>query len=292
MDWSSGFAERVQRDVPLAQRTWYGLGGPARYFFSPAGVEELREALACAQRGGEAVRVLGAGANLLVRDEGFAGLVIRLDAPAFTRVVFEDTRVIVGGGAELMPLARDCALRGLAGLETLAGIPATIGGALVMNAGGKFGQIADVVESATLMDRAGTVREVPAGELGFGYRHSDIGDRIVLHATLRLRREPADEVLARFHEIWRFKKESQPMAAHSAGCVFRNPPGASAGKLIDEAGLKGAACGRARVSDVHGNFIVADVGATARDVLALVDHVRATVAARTGVALELEIDVW
>ncbi|HRX86581.1 MAG TPA: UDP-N-acetylmuramate dehydrogenase [Phycisphaerae bacterium] len=292
MDWSNGFAERVQRDVPLAGRTWYGLGGAARYFFSPADVDELREVLACARRAGHAVRVLGAGANLLVRDEGFDGLVLRLDAPAFTRVVYEETRVTAGGGTDLMQLARDCAYRGLAGLEALAGIPASVGGAVVMNAGGRFGQIADVVTSAALMDRDGTVADVSAEQLQFGYRHSAVGERIVLHATMTLRREPADDVVARFHENWRYKKASQPMAAHSAGCVFRNPPGDSAGRLIDQAGLKGAACGRARVSDVHGNFIVAEEGATARDVLGLVEHVQAEVMARTGVKLELEIDVW
>jgi len=292
MDWCNGFAERVLRDEPLAGRTWYGLGGAARYLFSPASVEELREVLACARRAGLPVRVLGAGANLLVRDQGFDGLVIRLDSSAFTRVVYEDERVIAGGGADLMQLARDCAYRGLAGLETLAGIPATIGGAIVMNAGGKFGQIADAVESVTLMDRNGTHREFPAEDLRFGYRSSAVGDRIVLHAALRLRRAQVDEVRSRFHDIWRFKKASQPMAAHSAGCVFRNPPGESAGRLIDQAGLKGATVGRARVSDMHGNFIVADAGAKAADVLALAEYVRAEVIAKKGVQLELEIDVW
>jgi UDP-N-acetylmuramate dehydrogenase len=292
MDWCNGFAERVLCDEPLACRTWYGLGGAARYLFSPANVDELREVLACAQRAGLPVRVLGAGANLLVRDEGFEGLVIRLDAPAFTRVGYEGERVIAGGGVELMQLARDCSCRGLSGLEALAGIPATIGGAIVMNAGGKFGQIADVVESATLLERDGTARGVPAEDMQFGYRTSAVGGRIVLCAVLRLRRAPVDEVRARFHEIWRFKKESQPMAAHSAGCVFRNPPGESAGRLIDQAGLKGTSIGRARVSEVHGNFIVADAGATSAEVLTLVDHVRNTVLAHKGIKLELEIDVW
>lgn len=292
MDWFNGWAERLRQNVPLADLTWFKLGGAARYFFSPEDEEELRAVLRAAHEARVPVRVLGGGANLLVRDEGFEGLVLRLDAPAFTQVEFIATGVRAGGGVDLMELARDCAFRGRAGLECMAGIPGTVGGAIRMNAGGKFGAIAEVVERVWLMDRAGEVVELTKAELEFGYRRSAVGERIVLAADLRLTRKSPSETKARFHEIWRFKKNSQPMAAHSAGCMFKNPKGDAAGRLIEACGLKGFQLGKARVSPQHANFIVADEGATATDVLRLAEHVRDTVRAHTGIELEREVEVW
>ena len=292
MDWCNGLSERVQRDVPLAGLTRFGLGGRARYMFSPRDEAELSGVVRSATEAAVPLRVLGGGANVLIRDDGFDGLVIRLDAPSFTAVRYEGSRVIAGGGADLMKLARDCAYRGLAGLECMAGIPGTVGGAVRMNAGGRFGEIASVVESVRLVDRAGRVEVVKGEELGFGYRRSNVGDRTVVEAVLRLESQPAEKVKQRFHEIWRVKSESQPMADHSAGCMFKNPPGDSAGRLIDQAGLKGAEQGRARVSERHANFIVADAGASAADVYALAERVRAQVLELFGEQLEYEIDVW
>ncbi len=292
MDCSNGFAERLRRDVPLAELTWFKLGGAARYMFSPTSVDELRAAWHYARQQGWPVRVLGGGANLLVADEGFDGLVLRLDAPAFTGVRVDGDRVHVGGGADLMRLARDVSYRGFAGLEFLAGIPGTVGGAVRMNAGGKYGAMSDVVESATLLAPDGAVCTLPADALSFGYRHSALGDRIVLEAVLRVAADDAAVVKSRFQQIWQEKKNAQPMAEHCAGCIFKNPPGESAGRLIDQAGLKGLAEGRARVSPVHGNFIVADAGAQAGDVLALIERVRAGVKEHAGVDLELEIEIW
>ena len=292
MDWSSEFADRIRENVPLAERTWFKLGGPARYLFSPADVGELRCVLGPAQQASMEVAVLGGGANLLVCDDGFDGLVIRLDEPAFTSVRYDGERVAVGAGADLMELSRDCSCRGLSGLEGLAGIPGTVGGAVAMNAGGRFGQFGDVVETVELIERSGRRCVLSAAEMEFAYRTSAVGDRIVIGAVLHLKRQDPGLVNRKFREVWELKKNSQPLAAHSAGCIFKNPPGESAGRLIDLAGMKGATCGRARVSEMHGNFIVADEGATAGDVLALLEQVRQTVQARTGVTLELEINVW
>lgn len=292
MDSSNGFVERIRRNAPLAELTWFKLGGPARYMFSPADIVELQAALRWAADHGLGLRVLGGGANLLVRDAGFDGLVLRLDAPAFTEVRYHGERVTAGAGADLMALTRDCAYRGLSGIECLAGVPGTVGGAVRMNAGGRYGQIGDVVESVRLMERTGRILVLPAGELDFAYRRSAVGERIVIEATLQLVSLPVDEVKSRFQEIWAWKKDSQPMAAHCAGCMFKNPVGDSAGRLIEFAGLKGVTRGRARVSERHGNFIVADEGATAGDVLALVEQVQACVREKTGVKLELEVDVW
>lgn len=282
----------VRRDVALAEMTWFGLGGSARYFVSPLSRDHLCDVLGFAADQGLRVRVLGGGANVLVRDDGFDGLVIRLDREAFCSVDFEGETVIAAGGADLMLLSRDCAQMGLGGLEFMAGIPGTVGGAVTMNAGGRYGQFSDVLAWVELMDRTGCVRRVTPDQLDFGYRRSNVGDRIVLGAALRLKRTPKSESVARFQRIWREKKESQPFADHSAGCTFKNPPGQIAGRLIEQAGLKGASMGRARVSDRHANFIVADRGAVASDVLALADMVRDRVKRKTGVVLEMEVDVW
>lgn len=292
MLWSDEFADRLRENAPLGELTWFKLGGCARYMFSPSSEGELRDALRAAGEAEIEVRVLGGGANLLVRDDGFDGLVIRLDSPAFQAVEYDGTRVIAGGGADLMMLARDCAGRGLAGFECLAGVPGTVGGAIRMNAGGKYGSISDTVRSVRLMDTDGTTIDVRSRVLGFGYRSSLVGRRIVLGATFELSQEDAESVKERFHRIMGEKKASQPMAAHCAGCMFKNPAGESAGRLIDIAGLKGATAGKARVSELHGNFIVADDGATASDVLTLAQRVQTSVREQTGIDLEMEVEVW
>jgi len=292
MDWLNGFDGRLDSNVSLSDLTWFRLGGPAACVLSPRDEDQLADLVRRAQTQGVPWRVLGHGANVLVSDAGVDGIVIRLDEPAFTRIHLEGEVVTAGGGADLMKLGNACADGGLAGLECMAGIPGTVGGAVRMNAGGRFGAVSDCLESIRVMRPAGVVETLPRARVGFGYRHSDLDRGIVLSARFRLHGEPAVQVKARIKEYWRLKKESQPIAAHSAGCIFKNPPGDSAGRLIDRAGLKGRTRGHARVSERHANFIVADEGATATDVLGLVDEIRGTVQEKFGVRLELEIDVW
>jgi len=292
MGWLEEGDHGADRDVPLAGLTWFGLGGRARWLAHPADPADLGRLLQQALASGIPVKILGGGANVLVRDDGFDGIVVRLDQGAFRRVVFDGERVHAGAGADLMPLVRDCCRRGLAGLEGLAGIPGTVGGALHMNAGGRFGDISRCVETVDVIDTDGQPRQLSPAEVGFAYRRTNLGGRTVTGTTLRLSRDHPNTVYARFREYWRIKKEAQPLADHSAGCVFTNPPGDSAGRLIDSAGLKGTRCGGARVSDRHANFIVADEGATATDVLRLIERIRQTVRRQHGTELELEIDVW
>jgi UDP-N-acetylmuramate dehydrogenase len=293
----------IQHDVPLADRTWFKLGGSARNFCAPKDVKELRSVLKWAGETGAEIRVLGGGANLLVRDGSVDGLVLSLGQPAFCRVDIDDTGiddtriegsvlVKAGAGVDLMQLSRDCSHRGLAGLECLAGIPGSVGGAIAMNAGGRFGCIGDAVERVRLIDSTGVIVDCDAQTMQFGYRRSKLGDRLVIGAVLKLRQEATADVKKRFQDNWRFKKESQPLAAHSAGCVFKNPEGHSAGQLIDAAGLKGLRRGQARVSEVHGNFIVADEGACASEVLDVIEHVRSAVEAHSGIWLDTEIAIW
>lgn len=272
--------------------TWFRLGGTARWLYRPHDVADL--SAFCARARSESVpwKILGCGANVLVRDDGFDGVVIRLDQPAFRDVHWCDDGVEVGAGVELMPLAKKCAAMGYSGLEAMAGIPATIGGAVRMNAGGRFGDFGSAVREIRVLDRGGSIQTWNQERIGFGYRHSDIEDRVVLWARLELRPDDPDKTQAMFTDFFEQKKATQPLADHSAGCIFKNPPGASAGAMIDRAGLKGTASGRAKVSERHANFIVADRGATSSDVLRLIDIVRERVFDAYGTRLETEIDIW
>ena len=292
MTWSSDFNGMLEQDVPLADMTWYKLGGNARWVATPGSIDELSAVCRRASKGGIAVRTLGRGANVLVRDDGFDGVVIRLDAGCFKAVRYDGPIVHAGGGVDLMELAHQTARFGLAGLDVLAGIPGSVGGAIRMNAGGRFGRISDVVIEATIMDLQGEQRTLSNDELQFGYRTSAVGRNIVVSATLELREEDPKDTLARFHQVWRLKKESQPMADKSAGCIFKNPNGYAAGALIDQAGLKGTRVGNAKISERHANFIVAKRDARSRDILELIDIARTRVREQFGVDLELEIDVW
>jgi UDP-N-acetylmuramate dehydrogenase len=293
----------VEADAHIGAMTWFGVGGRADFLVRPQTVEALATlARRCAQSV-VPLRTLGSGANLLVADEGVDGVVVKLDAPCFAGVDFNARgpveAVRAHAGADLMRLVRDSAQRGLDGLWHLGGIPASVGGAVRMNAGGAFGDIAQAVHSVCAMSRHGDLSVHPASELGFGYRRSLIPpDSIVIWAALALQPGDPARIREQLHEVFAYKKRTQPMADHSAGCMFRNPTDpataqrVSAGKLIDEAGLKGATEGGAFVSTRHGNFIGVHPQASATDVLRLVDRVRTRVHERSGVRLEREVVVW
>lgn len=292
MDWLSEYAAQTERDAPLARLTWFGLGGAARFLVHPRSVEELSAIVARAHEEEMPLKVLGAGANVLIRDDGFDGVVVRLDQPAFNHTEIRGTRVDVGAGVELMSASKKISGLGLSGLECMAGIPATVGGAVRMNAGGRFGEFGAAVREVTMLRRDGTVETWGRERIGFGYRKSAIGDCIVLSARLELTPGDPKTCAERYAEYTEYKKSTQPLAAHSAGCIFKNPPGESAGALIDRAGLKGTRMGGASVSTRHANFIVADAGTTSADVIRLVDHVRDRVRDAFGTELEVEIDIW
>ena len=292
MNWWSEFENRIECDVPLGRHTWFRVGGAARFLFRPSDAADLSALVQRARSEEISVKVLGSGANVLVSDEGFDGVVVRLDAPAFSFDKRLGTRLTAGAGVELMSLSRRCSEQGLAGLEGLAGIPATVGGAVRMNAGGRFGDIGTVVSEVELLRSDGVVERRTRDTLQFNYRKSNIGDGVVLSATLDLTQDDPARVSHQFEECFQYKKASQPLADRSAGCVFKNPQGNSAGALIDKAGLKGKAFGQAHVSEHHANFIVTDPGATASDVMNLIELIRNEVAEKFDIRLELEIDVW
>lgn len=295
----------IQHDAEI--HTWFGIGGGADRLARPRSIEELRACL----REDPSLRVLGDGANLLVDDDGVGELVVSLNDPAFTSWTIDQASSIVRvmAGANLPKLINECVRLGRAGIEGLGGIPATLGGALVMNAGGAFGQIADVVVRVHALDRAGKDVTLDRRQIDFSYRHSGLNDLILLSAELDL--PPADHkpLRLKLKEVMAYKSKSQPMAERSAGCVFKNPilprdidgigargTRVSAGMLIDRAGCKGLSVGEgkgASVSQRHANFIVTDPQhATARDVINLMALVRARVADALGVTIEPEVVVW
>lgn len=276
--------------------TTFKIGGPAKLFARPADVAQLQEITGVARRRKLPVLVLGAGSNILCDDAGCNALVVRLDAPAFTTVQAFGTRVIAGSGVPLARLAAYCARKGLGGLEFLAGIPGTVGGAIAMNAGirdkDRTRQIADSVECAWVLDYNNNVAVCMPEELGFAYRSCALGRRIVLAVRFSLKRIDPAKSNSRIADFRARRRASQDWSLPSAGCVFRNPAGDSAGRLIDSCGLKGRRIGRAQISRRHANFIVNTGHASSADVLALMKLARSEVNKRYHIRLEPEIKLW
>ena len=292
MSIPSGFEHITREQEPLAQYTWFRLGGKAQYFAEPTSVEELSALVRRATADGLAIRILGGGSNLLVRDEGVSGLVIHLAAAAFGKITVEGRRVIAGGGAKLGHVISTAVREGLAGLEQLVGIPGTLGGALHTNAGTHGGDIGQWTQSATVMTRKGDIVSRKREELRFGYRDSSLDELVVLEATLELEKGDAPKLTKHMQQLWILKRAGQPLGDQGAGCIFKNPGGVSAAKLIEEAELKGARVGEAEVCDRSPNFILVGPRAKSRDVLELIEHVRRVVAEKTGTELEIAIEVW
>jgi UDP-N-acetylmuramate dehydrogenase len=227
-----------------------------------------------------------------VRDEGVAGMVVGLTHPSFANIAIDGERVSVGGGAMLANAITVTVGAGLAGLEPLVGIPGTVGGGLHGNAGSHGGDIGQWATKATVMTRSGEIIERDRGDLVFAYRQSSLDELVILSAEFELEREDPLVVTKRMQKQWIVKKANLPMAHENTGCIFKNPRGMSAGMLIDQCGLKGEQVGGAEVSQRHANFFIAKPGATAKDLLQLMDVVRNRVAEKMGVELETEIEIW
>ena len=278
---------RLTADAPLAAVTWFRVGGRAEALFRPADVEDLAAFLAALPRD-IPVTVLGVASNLLVRDGGVRGVVIRL-LRGFVDVRVDGTSLIAGAGALDLNVALVARDHGVAGLEFLSGVPGTIGGALRMNAGAYGGEMKDVVEQAEMVGRDGTRRTLSAAELGFTYRHTAApDDAIFVSATLRGRTGDQGAIGARIVEIDQAREASQPRS-RTGGSTFVNPPGARAWELIDRAGCRGLRIGGAQVSEKHCNFLINTGDATAHDIESLGEEVRRRVFAHSGVALQWEI---
>ena len=280
----------VRRQVPIAPLTTYKLGGPAAFYVEPDDEAMLLRVIRALPAAMD-VLVLGRGSNLLVSDSGFSGLVVRLGAGFSGIEVGNAGTIRAGGAAALARVARLAAANGRGGLEFFIGIPGSVGGAVRMNAGGHGRETKDCLVSARILDiDAATVAERSPAELEMSYRHSNLTDReIVVSAALTTVPRPQAEIEEDLRALTRWRREHQPGGTLNAGSVFKNPPGDSAGRIIDAAGLKGYRRGPVGVSDVHANFFVASEGATSQAVWDLVWDVRRRVGDATGVWLDPEI---
>jgi UDP-N-acetylmuramate dehydrogenase len=287
-----GLEKVVQTNYPLAKHTWFGIGGAADYFIRPDSVEQLKDIINRCNENNMPIYVLGFGSNLLINDEGVKGAVIKLDSDEFKQTQLDGELLLAWAGADLGTLVRDCVRKGLSGLEALTGIPGSMGGAVRMNAGGSFGDIGTVVETVTLLDNFGNIFKKSKPELTFDYRQSNITAKFILNAQLKLTTTDPEQALKTIKEVWIYKKNTQPLEAKNAGCVFKNPRGVSAGALIDRAALKGLQVGGATVSEKHANFIVANKDCTCRDIVQLIEAVKERVKEEFEVDLELELEIW
>lgn len=279
---------RMSFDAPMAPFTWFRVGGNADALFRPADLDDLIAVLEVLPAEVPAT-VVGVGSNLLVRDGGVPGMVIRLTGPFATIDVSGDT-ITAGAGALDLTVARTAEEAGLAGLEFLSGVPGTVGGALRMNAGAFGGEMKDVTVSAQAVDRAGNLQILGPGELGFSYRRSTVPEGwIFLSASLKGRPGKHADIAARMAEIAKAREESQPVKVRTGGSTFANPEGHSAWKLIDAAGCRGLVKGGAQVSEKHCNFLLNTGDATAADIEDLGEEVRRRVLETSGVDLHWEI---
>ncbi len=292
MNWQKIYKIPVRHNIKLSAYTSFKIGGPARFFLQPKDICQLKAAVKALKNENISFKILGAGSNLLIKDGGFDGAVIRLRAPYFSRIKFSGKHAQAGAGLLISQFIVKAKARGLGGAEFLSGIPGTLGGALVMNAGAWHEDISKIVEKITVMDYNGKVKIIATGSAGFKYRSSGLNKYIVLSVSLHMEKKALSEINSEVSYYLKKRQEMQDLKYPSAGCVFRNPKNDFAGRLIDACGLKGKQFGRAMISNRHANFIVNKGGAQAEDVLGLIEFVRKTVKDKYEISLEPEIKIW
>ena len=283
-------AKPLLAQEPMAKHTSFRIGGPADVLAQPADEAELAALLKRAAEHAVPVTLIGNGSNLLVRDKGIRGLVIKL-SNLFSSITVDGNVMTFGSGISLAMASKKAASLSLSGMEFAVGIPGTIGGAVYMNAGAYDGEMAKVVTSVRVMDREGKISELKASELAFAYRHTALQNSglIVTSVTCVLQPDEADAIAAKMADFSQRRISKQPLELPSAGSMFKRPPGYFAGTLIDQTGLKGYTVGGAQVSTKHAGFVVNVGGATAQDVLQLISDVQSKVFAAHGVRLEPEV---
>ena len=281
----------------LSAHTSFRIGGPAALWAEPKDALELKKIVLFAKKSSIPVFVMGGGTNVLASDNGFNGIVIHLGAPSFKKVSVKGTTVKIGAGYPTPALVRLCCSKGLSGLESLVGIPGTVGGAVFMNAGGwsspLYRNIGDYVTAIKVMDYKGSIKILKKDDIDFGYRVSGLSHYIILEAALKLGKEDSSTLLSRADNFLNMKRQKQVLDMPSAGCVFKNPEDSqfTTGQMIDMLGLKGRRMGGAEISKKHANFIVNRNDATCKDVLKLIDLVKNKVMDSYNIPLELEIKI-
>jgi UDP-N-acetylmuramate dehydrogenase len=292
MPWPDAFAAFTKLNEPLGQYTVLKIGGPAEFFVQPRTIEELAAVLRHCTSSKSPLHVLGAGVNLLIRDDPLPGAVLRLSAPIFTNIKIDGRTVHAGCGASLPALISATARQGLSGFETLVGIPATVGGALRTNAGDRSGEIGQFVRRVDVLGEDGGVDVRERDELQFEEHSSNLDDAVILGADFELESDSADAIIKRMRKAWIMRKADQPYSFQASARLFQNPKGFSAALLIEQAGLARQRVGAAELSERNANYVVAHPGTTARDVLRLLDLVRSKVREKTGVELRQELVLW
>ena len=279
----------ILKNELMKNHTSFKIGGPADEFCQVTSAEEIQELICYAKEKNIPYTIIGNGSNLLVSDKGIRGLVIKI-AKGFDSAEVSDTKITASAGILLSKLAKVALANSLSGLEFASGIPGTLGGAVYMNAGAYGGEIRDVVKSVTYLED-GKIKTADKEELGFGYRKSRFSDSgcIILSAELELKAGDKDKISEKMEDFKERRCSKQPLSMPSAGSTFKRPEGYFAGKLIEDAGLKGFGIGGAMVSEKHSGFVVIQGGATARDVLNLIEHIQKTVYEKFGVTLDTEV---
>jgi UDP-N-acetylmuramate dehydrogenase len=288
----AAFGARLLINEPMANHTSWRIGGPAQYFIAPCSVEELRTAIVMAKEYDLPLTIVGNGTNLLVKDKGISGMVVKLGS-GISNIQINGTELITGAGAMLPMVARAAMENSLTGFAWSAGIPGSIGGAVVMNAGANGSSISEVIKLVRVMDYSGDIIEMNKEQMNFGYRTSALqnGELIVLETIFTCQRGNQQQIKNDMTEYIAKRKAAQPQGYPNAGSVFKNPDGTAAGKLIEEVGCKGLRVGKAEVSPIHANWIVNLGGASAEDVLKLIDLIREKVKEKFNVFLQLEVRV-
>ena len=289
-----GLKERIRGELilnaPMKKYTTWKIGGPADCLLLPKDAADIAEALRFAKEEGIPCRVIGNGSNLLVLDGGIEGMVIRI-GENMSSYTIDGTLLTAQSGCILARMARETAKQGFAGIEWAAGIPASMGGAAYMNAGAYGHCFYETLEAVDAVEQNGVIRRISAEELSSGYRHTSLMESgaVVTKVMVRLRHGDKEALMASVEETLRSRREKQPLDLPSAGSVFKNPEGSHAGYLVELSGLRGKRIGNAQVSEKHGNFIVNLGDCTAKDVLALIEEVRAEVKKQQGYDLETEV---
>ncbi|WP_409294460.1 UDP-N-acetylmuramate dehydrogenase [Peribacillus sp. SCS-26] len=284
---------KVAENEPLASHTTMKIGGPAELFIEPSSVENLEKTMQVIKKHNIKWRAIGRGSNLLVLDEGIEGAVIKLSS-GLSDLEINGTEIQVGGGYSLVSLATQISRKGLSGLEFAGGIPGSVGGAVYMNAGAHGSDISKILVKAKVLFEDATIDWVTNEEMEFSYRTSVLQKKrpgIVIEAVFALSEGNRDTIVEEIKSNKAYRKDTQPYNLPCAGSIFRNPLPQYAGRLIEDAGLKGHSIGGAQISDMHGNFIVNAGGATAEDVLALIQHIKDTIFDKYGVEMETEVEI-
>lgn len=293
MNWWKNLKGNVKLKEPLKNHTTFKIGGPAKYFIEPKDIEDLKLLLNLLRRYKISTFVIGAGSNILISDKGINGTILHLNAPYFKRMRFVNGALIeIGCGLTLNRVVLTAKEQGLSGVEFLAGIPGTVGGALVMNAGLAEKNIGDIVQTVTVMDYNGKIKTLDKNQIRFGYRESNLSGYIVLHTLIKLVKKSKRAVEDEIDRYLDYRRLNQDLSHPSAGCIFKNPPQCPAGKLIDLCGLKGKRIGGAGISKKHANFIVNLEDAKATDVLKLIKFIRKKIAQKFNINLKPEIKIW